>query len=515
MNALRTAAPALLAITAGACVRGAALPSVQPDPFDFARMADSIIATPPLDRAHLGILVYDPAAGRTLYAHNAERRFVPASNQKYWVTATALHELGADWRYRTPVLGIGVDATAGTAQALVVVGRGDPSLSSRFHDDDENTPLGMLADSVVAAGIRRIGELIVDASYFDRAIVPGTWTYGNLNGTSAPPTGAFVIDEGIYRIAIAPGRVPGEPALVIPQTPADVEPVVGAVMTLPAGTRGAGTTNRRGPWSDTLYIAGGIAADAEPRTVRVPMTDPVGFAAHAFADALRERGVVIEGGVRIVYDTAGSTAWRADGTDTAGAVPADGSVVEDVREVASWTSPTMAEIVAAILQPSQNWIAEQLVRTLGAERREQGSWRAGTTVQTSFLFDVVGIDSAALRLNDGSGMSHQNLVTPRAVVQLLDHARTAPWADTFRDALARPGRPGTLSNRLRALEGRVEGKTGTLSNVNALSGYVRTRDGRELIFSILGNASGLPSGPVVSAIDALVMALAEGYVPRR
>ena len=98
-------------------------------------------------------------------------------------------------------------------------------------------------------------------------------------------------------------------------------------------------------------------------------------------------------------------------------------------------------------------------------------------------------------------------------MQLLDYARTAPWSAVFRAALAKPASPGTLSNRLRPLAGRLEGKTGTLNSVNALSGYVRTRDGRELIFSILSNASGLPGGPVVTAIDQLVTTLAEGRVP--
>jgi D-alanyl-D-alanine carboxypeptidase/D-alanyl-D-alanine-endopeptidase (penicillin-binding protein 4) len=105
-------------------------------------------------------------------------------------------------------------------------------------------------------------------------------------------------------------------------------------------------------------------------------------------------------------------------------------------------------------------------------------------------------------------MSYLNLVTPRAVVQLYDHARTAPWGPVFRAALARPNvESSTLENRLLSLDGRVEGKTGTLSNVNALSGYVRRRDGSELIFSIISNASGLGRGPVVSAIDQLVIAL--------
>jgi D-alanyl-D-alanine carboxypeptidase/D-alanyl-D-alanine-endopeptidase (penicillin-binding protein 4) len=185
-----------------------------------------------------------------------------------------------------------------------------------------------------------------------------------------------------------------------------------------------------------------------------------------------------------------------------------------VRELTVWTSPPLGDIVAAILGPSQNWIAEQLLRTLGAEKGDAGSWSAGVAVERRFLFDVVGIDSAALRLNDGSGMSNQNLVTPHAIVQLLDYARTAEWGPVFRAALAKPATPGTLSNRLRGLEGRLEGKTGTLNSVNALSGYLRTRDGRELIFSILSNASGLPSAPVVAAIDKLVTSLAQERMPR-
>jgi serine-type D-Ala-D-Ala carboxypeptidase/endopeptidase (penicillin-binding protein 4) len=514
--AARTGPLLLVALAAGACAHATAPLAVQPPAFDFASMADSMIATAPLDRGHLGILVYDPATGRTLYQHNGERRFVPASNQKLWVTATALHELGGDYRYRTPVLGIGVDTTTGTAQALVVVGSGDPTLSARFHGTD-HAALEWLADSVIAAGIRHVaGELIVDASLFDRAIIPGTWTFGNLSGTSAPPTGAFVVAEGLYRIRISPGPAAGTAADIAPAVPAGLEPVLQRVATAAAGARG-GTSLSRGPWSDTLRITGSVALDADVQNLRVPMTDPVRFAAHVFADALRARGIAIDGGIRVVQDAAEAAAIRAGRI----AVPAPSTPTAPtaphalpVRELGAWTSPPMSEIVTAILGPSQNWIAEQVVRTLGAERRGEGSWRAGHAVQTSFLVGTVGIDSAALRLNDGSGMSHQNLVTPRAVVQLLDHARTAPWGPTFRMALAKPAEPGTLSNRLRAFAGRLEAKTGTLSNVNALSGYIRTHDGRELIFSVLSNASGLPAAPVVSAIDQLVAALADGRVPR-
>ena len=525
------AAAILLLLSAGGCVRAATAGRVPPPTLDFVRIADSIVASPPLHRGHIGIEVYEPATRRVLYQHNAEKRFVPASNQKLWPTTTALHELGPDFRYRTPILGVGLDAETGAAQALVVVGRGDPTFSERFHlpepvmldslgdtvevarEDPMRTHrrnlavLDSLADSVIASGVKRItGDVIIDASYFDEAVIPGTWTFGNLNGTSAPPTGAFVVAEGVFTVRVAPGQAVGSPASIDPLAPLGVVPILNRVTTTEAGSPRQ-ISRSRGPWSDTLRFTGTVGLDTEPQHQRMPMTDPVRFAANAFAEALRARGITIDGAVRIVHDSAEAAAVREGRIN-------ETSIPVPVREVAAWTSPPMSEIVLAILAPSQNWIAEQLLRTLGAEKAGSGSWRAGVSVETNFLFNTVGIDSAALRLNDGSGMSNQNLVTPHAVIQVFDYARTAPWSAVFMDALAAPGRPGTLQRRLPHLEGRLSGKTGTLNSVNALSGYVRTHDGRDLIFSILSNASGLGSGPVVSAVDRMVDALANGIVPR-
>lgn len=538
-TALRAGVMALT-VAAGACARSAPPAPAPPATPDFARLADSIVSTPPLHRSHIGIEVYDPAAKRVLYRHNNERHFVPASNQKYWPTTTALQVLGPAWRYRTPVLAAGFDAASGSARALVVVGRGDPTWSERFHVPDPPTVnaagdtvparpapavshrrslavLDSLADSLVAKGVKRVaGDLVVDASLFDEAIIPGAWTFGNLNGTSAPPTGAFVVAEGVMLVEVAPGPAVGAPAVVTPWTPAGIVPIASKVVTgeaaLPPepGEGGFGRgriSTQRGPWSDTLKLAGTIPLGAEPQLLRLPMTDPVVFAANAFADALRARGVAIDGAVRVVRDSAEAAALRE------GRLPGEAAPLA-VGELTAWSSPDLAIIVKNILQPSQNWIAEQLLRTLGAEKRGRGSWRDGIAVEMEFLTGTVGVDSTALGFNDGSGMSPQNLVTPRAIVQLLEYARTAPWGQVFHDGLTGPGRPGTLSNRLRGLEGRAFGKTGTLSGVNAVSGYVTTPDGRELIFSIISNASGLGSGPVVSAIDQMIMALGNGIVPR-
>jgi D-alanyl-D-alanine carboxypeptidase/D-alanyl-D-alanine-endopeptidase (penicillin-binding protein 4) len=225
------------------------------------------------------------------------------------------------------------------------------------------------------------------------------------------------------------------------------------------------------------------------------VTDPPAYAARAFASALGRKGIAVAR-VRVVRDP------EEAATNEAGTTPA--------RHIATHRSPPLTEIVAAILKPSQNWIAEQLLLTLGAARGEGGSWREGIAVERRYLLDSIGIDSAAFSLRDASGLSAQNLLTPAAIVQMLDHARRAPWGETYRLALAQPGVEGTtLSSRLPDLEGRVFAKTGTIANVNSLSGYVTTEGGRRLVFSIMTNGSGLPSASVRRAIDALVTVIAK------
>jgi D-alanyl-D-alanine carboxypeptidase/D-alanyl-D-alanine-endopeptidase (penicillin-binding protein 4) len=165
--------------------------------------------------------------------------------------------------------------------------------------------------------------------------------------------------------------------------------------------------------------------------------------------------------------------------------------------------------VRNILQPSQNWIAEQLLKTLGAERGTAGSWSGGLAVERRYLVEQAGLDSLAFNLRDASGLSAQNLLPAAAIVQLLEHVRAAPWGEGYRTSLPTPGlRGGTLAGRLPSLAGRLFAKTGTISNVNSLAGFLVTDAGRELTFSIMSNGSGLPSATVRAAIDSTVALLA-------
>ncbi|HEX7088960.1 MAG TPA: D-alanyl-D-alanine carboxypeptidase/D-alanyl-D-alanine-endopeptidase [Longimicrobiales bacterium] len=504
------------ALALAACAPAPGRPA--PRRVTLAGVVDSVVSTPPLDRTHWGIEVHDPARGATLFALDPERHFVPASNMKLLVTAVALGELGPEFRYRTELYAR--RAPGDTAAALLVVaGRGDPTWSERFHGTPW-APLDSLADSVALAGIARVtGELVVDASHFDREFIHPTWEVGDLDYGYAAPVAAFAIEEGTFRSVVSPGAAAGEPARVTVLAPPGTITLVNRLVTDTAGARRRIEVSRT-VGSDTVTLLGTIPLGAAPDTLRLAVGEPARYAARALAAALEARGIEIEGGVRVVYDTLEAAVLRGV-MDTAAVAPtaadsaladttAGGTAAVRLERVASWTSPPLAEVVAAILKPSQNWIAEMLLKTLGAERGEGGSWPAGAEVERRYLFDVVGIDSTAIVVRDGSGLSAQNLVTPRALVQLLAHARRMPWGPAYRAALAVPGEEeGTLENRLRGLEGRLYAKTGTITHVNSLTGYLTTASGRELIFSILTNASGQPSGEVRRAIDGIARTIAE------
>jgi serine-type D-Ala-D-Ala carboxypeptidase/endopeptidase (penicillin-binding protein 4) len=227
-------------------------------------------------------------------------------------------------------------------------------------------------------------------------------------------------------------------------------------------------------------------------------------AARSLAWALAARGIQLDGPVRVARDSS-----DLEAAPRAPAAPPPGVAGGGVPLV-TWVSPPMAEIVPAFMLPSQNWIAEQLVKTVGAEREDAGSWAGGLAVHGRYLVERVGLDSTAFFLRDGSGLSNQSLITPAGIIALLEHARTQPWFGTFRASQPRPGQAGgTLSGRLAGLEDRVAAKTGTITHVNGLSGYLVGASGRELSFSILTNATGVSAVPVREAMDRIVRAMAE------
>ena len=498
-----TALLPLSAACAGA--GGSAVDGTRPGAQGLPPELAAVVTRPPLDQLHWGVLAVDASTGEVLADWGSHRKFVPASNMKILVTVAALARHGPDHRFRTALHGTAApDPGTGVLDGdLVLVGSGDPTLSARWWPDDV-APLRALADSLKAGGVREVtGRLVVDATGADSTSVPGSWMVFNLPWYYGAASGAFAVAEGETEVVVGGADRPGVPATVRAHPRGERGFLVSDVRTVAADSAD-GSAELHVSWlpeSRRLVVRGTVDAGAVD-TLRLSTRDPVRQGAALLHRVLGEEGVTVRGGWEVRWEEPA----RPGAAPSALPLPAP-----ETRALAEIASPPLVEIARGVLEPSQNWIAEQLVRALGASDSTRAGWETGLAKAERILMEEVGVDSLDLSLRDGSGLSAYDLVTPRALVRTLRWAGERPWGLAYREALAGPGEAeSTLEERLVELEGRLQAKTGTISNVNSLSGLLVTDDGREVVFSILTNGSGLSSPTVRAGIDALVLALARG-----
>ena len=464
---------------------------------------------------HWGVLAVERSSGRVLYRNQPARKFIPASNLKLLVGASALQQLGPEFRFETSLKAAGrFDRATGSLEGdLVLTASGDPTLSDRFWPSD-SSPLEALVDSLRAAGLGEVsGALVVDASAWDSTSFVGSWMVEDISLPTAAPGGPFVLAEGVTTVVVHAAQEPGEMARVTWTPLGEDDFVASRVETAADSATDARIQAEYFPESRRIVLGGSIPAGTVD-TLRLATRDPVRQATAALARRLTEAGIALGEGWRVSWSREVPLAEGCAG----GALEACAAPT-----LAQLSSPPLLQIVEATLEASQNWMAEQVVRALGLHDvpREDASgtpraepvasWSTGLQAVTAFMVEEVGVDTLDLRLRDGSGLSTQNLVTPRALVALLDYAADAPWGGSFKQALAEPGEEGsTLAGRLEGLEGRAFAKTGTLTNVVGLSGYLERPDGEVVLFSILTNGSALPARTVESGVDRIVRILANG-----
>ncbi len=329
-----------------------------------------------------------------------------------------------------------------------------------------------------------------DGSYFDGETTHPAWETYDLNWWYAAPVTALGFNENSLNVIWAPGPRVDAPVDIRFEPDLDIILFENRTRTAPPGTRRTIDFFRRpGTWR--VWAEGTVPLDARERTEYFALPDPNRFFAHALRVALARRGVSVAGPTRSTNDSLRYQRCRQS--------PA--LVTMHSRRLDSYLFP--------ILNSSQNWFAEMLLKTLGKEIAGEGSWEAGLDAERRFLVDSVGVDSTAFALHDGSGLSTGNLMTPRSIVQLLRYMQTHPDNAGFLAGLPRAGRPGSLEDRFvgSPLAGRVVAKTGSINHVNALSGYVERSDGRTWTFAILANNHTVPYDRMLDQIDALVLAM--------
>ena len=453
------------------------------------------VATGPLARAHWGVAVRDLDSGRWVARHAADRFFVPASNLKLVVSATGLERLGPDYTWRTSVYGTTPIGPGGVLDGdLVLFGRGDPNLSGR-HAPTMTAIFEALADSLAGRGLARVtGRLLADESLWDADYVRGDWASYDLLWWYAAPVGALGFNDNSIDVRIRPGSAVGDPPVLEGEPASSFYTIENRATTGPAHSMHTFDLTRE-PGTNHVVAYGSLPIDADADVEYFAVVDPAGWAGTVFREVLARRGIEVDGATRTV-------SVAAESPIAAG----------DTVALAAHAGPPLARVVDAVLGRSQNWHAEQLLKTIGREVEGEGSWRAGLGVERRTLA-TLGIDTTAFLLRDASGLSSANLVTPEALVELLVAMRDRPAGEAFVRALPVAAESGSLRRRFEgtAAAGRVRAKTGYIENVYALSGYLTALDSREYAFSVIVNQTGGASA--VAAIDRLVVALVEGRAP--
>jgi len=461
-----------------------------------------LLETPPFNRATWNIYAQDDR-GRVLFTHNGDRFSVPASNTKLVVAAAGTVLLPADYRVRTSVYPNGTVVDGVLQGDLILYGRGDPTWSQRCYSVDTLAPgvcdstwtaVDAIADSLHARGIKRVtGRVIGDGSYFEPTITHWSWASFDLNWWYAAPVSGLGFHDNSVDFQITPGPFVDAPPVISWNPDLSMFTFENRAHTVGAdsGTT-IGDNFFRKPGSLDIWAEGTVALGRTPWIESFALPDPNLYAARALSTSLRKKGIAVEGGAAGTTDSMEYRSLRCCGSP-----------------LVEYRGRPLPDIVFPILNTSQNWFAEMLLKTLGREVGDTGSWAKGLDVEKRFLIDSVKIDSTAFSLEDGSGLAAGNLVTPHAFVQLLAYMYRHPKRAPFLAALPRAQQLGSLLRRFQGtpLEGRVLAKTGSINRVNTLSGYIEKANGRVITFSIQVNAHDVRTRQMLAQIDSVVVQL--------
>ena len=461
-----------------------ALPAVA----SLQRDIDAILAAPSLEHGYWGVLVKSLKSADTLYERDARKLMMPASNMKIVTLAAAAEKLGWDYTYVTNVFAAGPIEDGMLRGDLVVVGSGDPSIISA----EAEALFGDWAERLKRAGVRTVaGRVVGDDRAFDDIGLGFGWSWDDLPDDYAAGVSALQFNENAVRVSVTPGPAAGESAGVSISPSGSGLAIVSAVTTAAAGSA-TSIGARRLPWSMRLALHGTIAAGAAPATLTVSVENPTLFFATALRDALIAHGLDIRGPAVAVGDI----------RDPPAHAPAP---------IAAHRSPPLSTLAVRLMKASQNLYAETLLKTLSARGAGRPADAESGRKEAAAALAPWGIDAGALIQRDGSGLSRYDYVTADALVAILAHVdRDDRLRTPFEAALPIAGRDGTLASRMKGTpaEGNARAKTGSMSNVRALSGYVTSASGEPLVFSVLANNFDAPAETISRTEDAIVVRLA-------
>ena len=462
-----------------------ALPAVCTNQISTA--INEIIDRPELRRYRWGIVVQGLGGTNQLYNRDGDRLFIPASNIKLITTAVALRQLGAATRLRTSVYQL---PSIGNSSNLLVVGRGDPSLTV--------TGLQSIAGQLKQRGIKQISQINFDDSYFRGEQINGDWEWGDLSTDYAPAINSSIFNQNSNPLIVSPQQI-GMPLRYTWKNPSlNNWQVENQSLTVPASQiSSVNAFSSAVPeviaifGKPTIRLTGKLALNAVPTQIDLPVLNPAESFVSAFRQSLTKAEITV-GSTRIGL----------------------AQNITNPPEIAAIDSPPMSELINETNQRSNNVYAEVLLRSIGRTYPEyttsnEDTKDLGISLVKRNLTEM-GVDPQSYRISDGSGLSRHNLAAPMTFIRLLSAMAVTPNAQTYRDSLPLAGVSGSLRNRMKGTiaQGIVRAKTGSMSGVVSLSGYINPPKYSPLVFSIILNQHDRPTSQMVKVVDEIVVLLA-------
>jgi len=468
-----------------------------------------IVRQPALEPGFFAVKIVSLDTGNVIFEQNANKFIRPASNMKLYTVAAAFDRLTPDYHFMTSVYAKEKVDDGKIKGDLIIYGRGDPSIAARFNNGDYFKGINDLADRIVAAGVKRVkGDLVGDESYLNGAPLGSGWEWEDLQWSYGAQVSALTVNDNAIDLTVKPGEKVGAPVVITTGPPATFMTISNRATTSARGSKSE-LQLYRGVGANTLEITGSLPLGDNGFTGSVAIPDPALAFVTMLRDALTKRGVKIDGRTRTVDARSGTSMLPNPLIVTV--QPPNVPPQPLPFEIASMQSPPFNLIAAHTLKPSQNLYTELILRTLGTPRISptQTNEEAGLIVVRNFLRQA-GILESELALDDGSGLSRNDMITANATVQLLTFMSKHRYAAQFREALPIAGVDGTLRTRMRGTpaEGNLRAKTGLLSSVASLSGYVTTAAGERLAFSMMLNNYPDAGALRRDSIDAIAILLA-------